>query len=82
MRNTVQQSPYKSRDLQKLKLPNAGKYQPQRQKTYPRICEPSLDSDQPAHSHSLIRIFTRRILDRIAKDLKFLHVDNEELRLC
>ena len=34
-----------------------------RQKTYLRTCAPSKDSDQPAHSRSLIRIFTRRILD-------------------
>ena len=26
------------------------------------VCEPSEDSEQPAHSHSLIRIFTGRIL--------------------
>ena len=31
--------------------------------TYLWICAPSEDSDQPAHSHSLIRIFTERILD-------------------
>ena len=30
----------------------------QRQKTYLQICELSEDSDQPVHSHSLIRIFT------------------------
>ena len=29
----------------------------------PSKCAPSEDSDQPAHSRSLIRIFTRRILD-------------------
>ena len=32
-------------------------------KTYLRTCAPSEDSDQPAHSRSLIRIFTERILD-------------------
>ena len=32
---------------------------PQRQKTYLRTCAPSEDSYQPAHSCSLIRIFTR-----------------------
>ena len=32
-------------------------------KTYLRTCAPSEDSDQPAHSRSLIRIITRRILD-------------------
>ena len=38
-------------------------YDPQRQKTYLSICAPSEDSDQTAHSRSLIRIFTGRILD-------------------
>ena len=33
------------------------------QKTYPRTFAPSEDSDQPAHSRSLIRILTRCILD-------------------
>ena len=32
--------------------------EPQRQKTNPQTCAPSDDSDQPAHSCSLIRIFT------------------------
>ena len=32
-------------------------------KTYPRTCACSEDSDQPAHSRSLIRIFTGYILD-------------------
>ena len=36
---------------------------PQHQKTYLRKCAPREDSDQPAHSRSLIRIFTRRIWD-------------------
>ena len=31
--------------------------------TYLRKCAPREDSDQPAHSRSLIRIFTGRILD-------------------
>ena len=35
----------------------------QSQKTYLLTCAPSEDSDQPAHSRSLIRIFTERILD-------------------
>ena len=39
------------------------RFEPQRQKTYLRTCAPSEDSDQPAHSRSLIRTFTRRILD-------------------
>ena len=33
------------------------------QKTYLQTCAPREDSDQPAHSRSLIRIFTGRILD-------------------
>ena len=41
----------------------AGRYYGQRQKTHLRICAPSEDSDQPALSRSLIRIFTGRILD-------------------
>ena len=32
-------------------------------RTYLRTCAPSVDSDQPAHSCSLTRTFTRRILD-------------------
>ena len=35
----------------------------QRQNTYLRTCALSEDSDQPAHSRSLIRIFTEHILD-------------------
>ena len=37
--------------------------EPQRQETYLHTRAPSEDSDQPAHSRSLIRIFTGRILD-------------------
>ena len=33
------------------------------QKTYLRTCAPSEDSDQSAHSRSLIKVFTGRILD-------------------
>ena len=40
-------------------------YESQRQKTYLRICVPDEDLDQPAHSLSLIRIFTGRILDSL-----------------
>ena len=36
---------------------------PQRQKAYLRTCALSEDSDQPAHSRSLIRIVTGRNLD-------------------
>ena len=39
-------------------------YEPQCQKTYLRTCSPSEESDQPAHSQNLIRILTRRILER------------------
>ena len=38
-------------------------YESQHQKTYLWISAPSEDSDQTAHSRSLIRIFTGRILD-------------------
>ena len=37
---------------------------------------PNEDSDQPVHSCSLIRTLTGSILD--SKDVKFLHVDNED----
>ena len=37
--------------------------EPQLQNTYLWTCVPSENSDQPAHSHSLIRIFTGHILD-------------------
>ena len=46
----------------------------------PRICAPSEDSDQPAHSRSLIRIFIRRILG--SKHAKFLHAVNEDWSDC
>ena len=39
------------------------KFQAQSQKTNLRTCAPSEDSDQPAHSRRLIRIFAERILD-------------------
>ena len=42
---------------------SAIKYAPPRLETYLRTCAPSEDSDQPAHSRSLIRIFTVRIFD-------------------
>ena len=38
-------------------------FEPKRQETYPRTCAPSEDSNQPAHSRSLIRIFSGRIFD-------------------
>ena len=38
-------------------------FEPQRRETSLRTCAPSEDSDQPAHSRSLIRIFTGRKFD-------------------
>ena len=40
------------------------------------MCVPSDDSDQPAHSRSLIRIFIGRILDN--HGCRFSNVDNED----
>ena len=62
---------------------------PQRRKTYLCTCAPSEDSDQPAHSHRLIRIFTGRILDhqlcnvfmRTSKTLIRLHDAQSDLGL-
>ena len=45
----------------------------QRQKTYLWTCAPSEDSDQPVHSHSLIRILL---------DAKFLHAENKDRSDC
>ena len=45
-----------------------------RDETYLRTCTHREDSDQPAHSHSLIRIFNGRIL--MAKDAGLLHANN------
>ena len=39
------------------------RHEPRNQKMYLRTCGPSKDSDQPAHSRSLIWIFTMRIWD-------------------
>ena len=47
-----------------------------RQKMYVWKCTPSEDSDQLAHSRSLIRIFTGSIMD--SQGCKFFHVDNED----
>ena len=49
-----------------LKIPSQ-KYELQRQKTYLRTCTTSEDSDQPAHLHSLIRIFIGRIFKKAKK---------------
>ena len=38
-------------------------YEPQRQEMHLRICAHSEDSDQTAHSHSLIRIIAGVFLD-------------------
>ena len=46
--------------------------QPKGQKLYLWTCVPSEDSDQPAYSRSLIRIFVGRILDSKV----FFHADN------
>ena len=48
---------------QYFKVTMKSTYESQRRKTYLQKCAPSEDSDQPAHSRSLIRIFTGRILD-------------------
>ena len=61
--------------LDKVLHISPGKHLSQRQKTNLRTCAPSENSDQPAHSRSLIRIFTGRILN--SKDAIFLHADNE-----
>ena len=52
-------------------------HEPIRQKTYRRTKAPKVDSDHPAQSRSLIRIFTGYTW--IAKDAKFFfHADNED----
>ena len=38
-------------------------FEPQRQNAYLQTCAPSEDSDQPAHSRSLIKIFSMRTFD-------------------
>ena len=55
-------------------------YKQQRQNTYHRTCTRSEDSDQPAHSRSLIRIFIWRILD--SQGYKVLHADNVDSDQC
>ena len=49
----------------------------ERHKTYFYSCAPSEDSDQPARSRSLIRIFTGLIVDNQARNDFFFQVDNE-----
>ena len=58
---------------QKIIIPG---YMTQLQKTYFHSCAPSEDSDQPAHSRSLIRNYTWSIW--IAMNAKFLQADNED----
>ena len=48
----------------------------QRQKTYFRTCTRSEDSDQPAHSHSLIKLLIGAFW--IAKGVKFLQTNNDD----
>ena len=50
------------------------------EKTYIPTYVSSEDSDQPAHSRSLIRIFTKRIFDRQECEgfLGFFHAGNED----
>ena len=55
--------------------------EPKRQKTYLRTCTTSEDSDQPAHSRRLIRIFTGRFF-LASQRCKFLHADNENTSDC
>ena len=56
-------------------------YDRQRQKMYLLACAPSEDSDQTAHSRSLIRIFTWRILVIIV-GLVSLYGQRRLVRLC
>ena len=58
---------------QKIIIPG---YMTQLQKTYLHSCAPSEDSDQLAHSRSLIRNYTWSIW--IAMNAKFLQADNED----
>ena len=53
-------------------------FEQQGQKTYLRTCAPSEDSDQTAHSRSLIRIFTGRNLDSQGCN-RFHRAENENL---
>ena len=56
-------------------------YEPQRQETYLRICAHSEDADQPAHSRSLIILFTGRILDSQRCSV-FMRTTKTLVRLC
>ena len=50
--------------------------EPKREKTLLRTCAPIEDSDRPARSRRLIRIYLGAFW--ITKDAKFLHVNNED----
>ena len=52
----------------------------QRRKAYPRMCVPRENLDQPAHSSSLIRIFTGGWGGGVGavNNTKFLHAANED----
>ena len=56
-------------------------FSPQLQENYFWTRVPSEYSDQPAHSRSLISIFTGRLF-WVVKDAKFLDPDNEDLCAC
>ena len=48
--------------------------EPHRQEAYEWTSAPSENSDQPAHSHNLIRILARRVW--VVRDAKFLRADS------
>ena len=54
----------------------------QRQKKHSRAYAPRGDSGQPAHSHSVIRIFTGRFLDSHGFKTSLLSADREDWREC
>ena len=47
-------------------------YEPEREETYLLTCASSEDSDQPAHSHSLIRIFPGFIFEKLRMQSLFM----------
>ena len=62
-----------------LKKMYTNMHERQRQKKYLLTRVSSEDSDQPAHSCSLIRLFFGRIKDsQCCNDVKFLHADNKD----
>ena len=52
-------------------MPPGKVYRRQRQERYRRRCAPSADSDQPAHSRRVIRIFTERSFDNQGRKVSF-----------